>query len=140
MHETQSRPAGSWKFTPANTAVVVVDMQNIWVHPRGARYLPSSEDIVQWSNFEGTPGAEIYEPLKPMQDDIVVKKFRYSGFYATQLENLLRALGRDTIAITGVATNVCCDSTARDGAMRDFKVSFCRIAAHLFRRKSRMRP
>ena len=46
MHETQSRPADSWKFTPANTAVVVVDMQNIWVHPRGARYLPSSEDIV----------------------------------------------------------------------------------------------
>src|SRR5688572_33079591 len=78
----------------------------------------------QWSNFEGTPGAEIYEPLKPMQDDIVVKKFRYSGFYGTQLENLLRALGRDTIAITGVATNVCCDSTARDGAMRDFKVVF----------------
>ena len=47
MHETQSRPAGSWKFTPANTAVVVVDMQNIWVHPRGVRYLPSSEDIVR---------------------------------------------------------------------------------------------
>jgi ureidoacrylate peracid hydrolase len=54
----------------------------------------------------------------------VVKKFRYSGFYGTQLENLLRALGRDTVAITGVATNVCCDSTARDGAMRDFKVVF----------------
>ena len=46
MHETQSRPADSWKFTPANTAVVVVDMQNIWVHPRGASYLPSSADIV----------------------------------------------------------------------------------------------
>lgn len=54
----------------------------------------------------------------------MVKKFRYSGFYGTQLENLLRALGRDTIAITGVTTNVCCDSTARDGAMRDFKVVF----------------
>ena len=40
------------------------------------------------------------------------------------MENLLRALGRDTIAIAGVATNVCCDSTARDGAMRDFKVVF----------------
>ncbi len=78
----------------------------------------------QWSNFQGTPGAEIYEPLKPTQDDIVVKKFRYSGFYGTQLENLLRALGRDTIAITGVTTNVCCDSTARDGAMRYFKVVF----------------
>ena len=62
--------------------------------------------------------------LKPKQNDIVVKKFRYSGFYGTQLENLLRALGRDTIAITGVTTNVCCDSTARDGAMRYFKVVF----------------
>ena len=77
-----------------------------------------------WSNFEGSPGAELYEPVKPAAGDIMVKKFRYSGFYGTQLENLLRALRRDTIAITGVATNVCCDSTARDGAMRDFKVLF----------------
>jgi nicotinamidase-related amidase len=46
MNKMQSRPAESWKFTPANTAVVVVDMQNIWVHPRGVRYLPTSEDIV----------------------------------------------------------------------------------------------
>lgn len=168
MTASQMRPADSWKLTAANTALIVVDMQNIWVHPRGARYLPASEDIVpriselrrfchsknipvfylhttkrkdladvgifadlkpqshdpgdEWSNFEGTPGAEIYEPLKPAADDILVKKFRYSGFYGTQLENLLRAMGRDTIAITGVATNVCCDSTARDGAMRDFKV------------------
>jgi len=78
----------------------------------------------EWSNFEGTPGAAFYDPVKPAEGDLVVKKFRYSGFYGTQLENLLRALGRDTIAITGVATNVCCDSTARDGAMRDFKVLF----------------
>lgn len=151
-------------------ALIIVDMQNIWVHPRGARYLPMSEDIVpkiqellrfcrarqvpvvylhttkrkdladagvfadikpqthdaedEWSNFEGSPGAELYEPVKPAAGDILVKKFRYSGFYGTQLENLLRALGRDTIAIAGVATNVCCDSTARDGAMRDFKVLF----------------
>jgi nicotinamidase-related amidase len=61
--------------------------------------------------------------VKPTADDILVKKF---------LQRLLRhavgetycAPGRDTIAITGVATNVCCDSTARDGAMRDFKVLF----------------
>jgi len=78
----------------------------------------------EWSNFEGSPGAEFYEPVKPTESDLVVKKFRYSGFYGTQLENLLRALGRDTIAISGVATNVCCDSTTRDGAMRDFKVLF----------------
>jgi nicotinamidase-related amidase len=170
MAELAGRGAERWPVTVNNTALIVVDMQNIWVHPRGARYLPMSEDIVpriqellrfcrsrgvpviylhttkrkdladvgifadikpqthdaddEWSNFEGSPGAEIYEPVKPAQADIVVKKFRYSGFYGTQLENLLRALGRDTIAVTGVATNVCCDSTARDGAMRDFKVLF----------------
>lgn len=170
MATTQGRPADHWPITTKNVALILVDMQNIWVHPRGARYLPTSEDIVpkiqrlvrfchtskmpviylhttkrrdladvgifadikpqthdaddEWNNFEGTPGAEIYEPVKPTVDDIVVKKFRYSGFYGTQLENLLRAMGRDTIAITGVATNVCCDSTARDGAMRDFKVLF----------------
>jgi nicotinamidase-related amidase len=170
MSELQGRGADRWPITDKNTALIVVDMQNIWVHPRGARYLPMSEDIVpkiqqllqfcrsrqvpviylhttkrkdladvgifadikpqthdaedEWSNFEGSPGAELYEPVKPAAGDILVKKFRYSGFYGTQLENLLRALGRDTIAITGVATNVCCDSTARDGAMRDFKVLF----------------
>ena len=41
MTEMPSRPAESRKFTPANTAVVVVGMQNIWVHPRVARYLPT---------------------------------------------------------------------------------------------------
>lgn len=170
MTKTQARGADRWPINVDNTALIVVDMQNIWVHPRGARYLPMSEDIVpkiqellrfcrlrqvpviylhttkrkdladagifadikpqthdaddDWSNFEGSPGAELYEPVKPAENDIVVKKFRYSGFYGTQLENLLRALRRDTIAIAGVATNVCCDSTARDGAMRDFKVLF----------------
>ncbi len=170
MKASPSRNAERWPVTVKNTALIVVDMQNIWVHPRGARYLPMSEDIVpkiqellqfcrsnqvpviylhttkrkdladvgifadikpqthdaddEWSNFEGSPGAELYEPVRPAGGDILVKKFRYSGFYGTQLENLLRALGRDTIAIAGVATNVCCDSTARDGAMRDFKVLF----------------
>lgn len=170
MNAAPERGAGRWPVTVKNTALIVVDMQNIWVHPRGARYLPMSEDIVpriqellrfcrahrvpvfylhttkrkdladvgifadikpqthdaedEWSNFEGSPGAELYEPVKPAAGDILVKKFRYSGFYGTQLENLLRAFGRDTIAVAGVATNVCCDSTARDGAMRDFKVFF----------------
>ena len=169
-NQTEPRPADHWPITPQNSALIIIDMQNIWVHPRGARYLPTSEDIVpkirqlrdychkhgipviylyttkrrdladvgvfadikpqthdadnEWNNFENTVGAEILETLKPGDEDIIVKKFRYSGFYGTQLENLLRAKGRDTIAITGVATNVCCDSTARDGAMRDFKVLF----------------
>ena len=46
MAATQGRPADNWPITTKNVALILVDMQNIWVHPRGARYLPSSEDIV----------------------------------------------------------------------------------------------
>ena len=46
MSGVQQRAADRWPITAGNTAVIVVDMQNIWVHPRGARYLPMSEDIV----------------------------------------------------------------------------------------------
>ena len=46
MTPTQGRPADRWPITTNNAALILVDMQNIWVHPRGARYLPSSEDIV----------------------------------------------------------------------------------------------
>ena len=72
---------------------------------------------------KAAPGAEIYEPVKPTADDILSSRsFATAAFTARSWRILLRAIGRDTIAITGVATNVCCDSTARDGAMRDFKV------------------
>lgn len=170
MGQENERPADRWATSSKNVALIVVDMQNMWVHPKGTRYLPMSEQILPkigrllamchvslipvvylyttkrkdladagifadlkpvthqeddpWSNFEGAPGAEFYESVRPISEDIVIKKFRYSGFYGTELENVLRKLGRDTIAITGVATNVCCDSTARDGAMRDFRVIF----------------
>ena len=41
-----SRPADHWRIGKDNTALIVVDMQNMWVDPRGTRYLPSSEDII----------------------------------------------------------------------------------------------
>ena len=46
MVQSQGRRADHWPITKTNTALIVVDMQNIWVHPRGARYLSMSEDIV----------------------------------------------------------------------------------------------
>jgi biuret amidohydrolase len=73
---------------------------------------------------EGTAGVELYPKLDVQESDYVVVKRRYSGFYATDLELLLRNLGVDTLVIAGVATNVCCESTARDAYFRDFKVVF----------------
>ena len=72
----------------------------------------------------GTPNIEIYEGLKPQPGDLLVAKPRYSAFYGTDLEAILRSKGIDTLIISGTVTNVCCDSTARDAFSRDYKVIF----------------
>jgi nicotinamidase-related amidase len=72
----------------------------------------------------GTPNVEIYEGLKPQPGDLVVAKPRYSAFYGTDLEAILRSKGIDTLIIGGTVTNVCCESTTRDALSRDYKVIF----------------
>ena len=73
---------------------------------------------------EGTPGAEIYAPLAPKEGDIVLKKHRYSSFFGTDLDIILRTGGFDTVAITGVCTEACCFSTARDAGALGYDVAF----------------
>jgi len=57
------------------------------------------------------------------QDKILPKK-RYSAFYETDLENFLRTKGIQDLIISGVMTNLCCETTARDAFMRDYRVFF----------------
>ncbi|NPV70857.1 MAG: cysteine hydrolase [Firmicutes bacterium] len=71
---------------------------------------------------EGTPGVEIIEEIKPQKGDFVVPKRRYSGFYLTDLEILLKGLKKKTLIITGVATNVCVYATTLDAQQRDHHV------------------
>ena len=56
---------------------------------------------------DGEPGIEIYPEIAPQGNDIVIKKHRYSAFYGTDLEIVLRGLGVDTVIITGVTTKNC---------------------------------
>ena len=72
--------------------------------------------------IEETWDCEIIEELKPEPNDIVVKKFRFSGFYKTPLENILKSLGKETLVICGIATNICVESTVRDAFYRDYNV------------------
>ena len=74
---------------------------------------------------DNTRGSEIYEALKPLDKDIVVKKRRYDAFVGTDLELILKAKGIENVIITGTMTNACCESTARTAMMKDFNVLFC---------------
>lgn len=73
---------------------------------------------------EGTWGAEIVDELTPSKNDYVIDKSRFSAFIGTNLELLLRGLKADTVLISGVATHLCVETTARDAMQRDFRVIF----------------
>lgn len=83
--------------------------------------------IGQWweqNIIEGTPEGELHLKLEVGPDDIVIRKNRYSAFVGTQLDRRLRRMGVGDLVITGVMTNLCCETTARDGFCRDFRVFF----------------
>jgi ureidoacrylate peracid hydrolase len=69
-------------------------------------------------------GYELHPELKIEPHDLMVEKKRYSAFIqgSSNIEEVLRGRGLDTLLITGTVTNVCCESTARDAMMRNFKV------------------
>ena len=73
---------------------------------------------------EGSSDSEIHQEIRPRPDEKVVKKHRYSAFYNTDLELVLRCQQIEDLVISGVMTNLCCESTARDAYFRDFRIFF----------------
>ena len=72
---------------------------------------------------EGDPLHALHGGLDVRDGDMIVNKYRLSAFLpgASNLPILLRTAGIDTVLIAGCMTNVCCDSSARDAVMTDFK-------------------
>ena len=68
-----------------------------------------------------TWNTEIIDELTPAPGDHVVYKHRFSGFFQTELEDLLRSLGVRDIVFTGCTTSICVESTLRDAMFRDFR-------------------
>ncbi len=64
--------------------------------------------------------SEIVEELRPRPEDTVIVKSRYSGFTGTELESVLRAYKIQYLLFTGMAANVCVESTLRDAFCLDF--------------------
>jgi ureidoacrylate peracid hydrolase len=72
---------------------------------------------------EGSWGAEFYDGISPLSQERVVIKHRYSAFINTDLNTVLKAKGIESVLVTGVATNVCVETTARDAYMFDYYVT-----------------
>lgn len=108
------------------------------------RYLIDEETQVNWSSWftdfaspqrrkamVGTFGKDchgfaLWPGLDVKPEDLIVDKTRFGAFVpgSSQLHEILQARGIDTIIITGTATNVCCESTARDAMQMNYKVIF----------------
>ena len=76
----------------------------------------------KWGSYvtEGTWDEQIVEEIAPQPGDIVVRKQRYSGFAGTNLDMILKTHGIRYCLYTGVATNVCVETTLRDGYLLDY--------------------
>ena len=159
---------------PKHTALVIVDVQNDFVHPEGV-YGRRREDFwkecppvpvmlerlprlveaareagcfivfVRWFGdpqylsdsltylversgsygqvcMTGTFGAEFYGDIRPTDSprEVVVTKYRYSSFWGTELDLILRSNGIKTVVVTGIVTSGCVESTARDAFSADY--------------------
>jgi ureidoacrylate peracid hydrolase len=60
--------------------------------------------------------------VTPVEGEMIIPKYRYSGFVSTYLDKLLRANGIKTVVVVGLSTNVCVESTVRDAFMLDYHV------------------
>ncbi len=74
----------------------------------------------------GSHGYALHADLGALPEDLRIDKTRFSAFIqgSSDLDARLRERGIDTVVVTGTVTNICCESTARDAMMLDYKVVF----------------
>ena len=73
---------------------------------------------------QGTPKWNLIKAMSPLENEPVIDKNRYSAFLGTTLDETLKYRKIEDLIITGVMTNCCCETTARDAFMKDYRVFF----------------
>lgn len=148
MQNVFCQPGGALEIAPSRdtagninrlaAACRAADIPVIWIrsyHPKGGAdwamffdYFISPErgKLAAEQLQQDNPGSAIYSEMVVAPTDYILSKNRYSCFIpgSSTLERLLRSLKRDTLIICGTRSNVCCESTSRDGMMLDFKILF----------------
>jgi nicotinamidase/pyrazinamidase len=74
-------------------------------------------------SVSGTWGCEVIPELSPQAGETVIPKKRYSGFYGTDLEHVLKSAGIDDVEVVGVCTSICVMDTVGGLANRDYKIT-----------------
>lgn len=130
---------------PQNAALVLIDVQNVWDHPKwGRRNNPEAETniarllrawresrrpLFYFQHLEqgpdtlfkvGTPEAEIRDIVRPLAGEPIIQKRVHSAFMGTDFEERLHQAGITTLFITGFMTNGCVETTARMAGDLDF--------------------
>jgi len=81
------------------------------------------ELFLDMKNFIGSRSHEIIDELKPGPNDHIVRKTTIGAFASTGIDHLLRTLGCNALFVTGVSTNMCVETTAREAADRGYDVT-----------------
>ena len=98
-------------------------------------HLPKIDrELALWGDHAivGTPGAEVIPELNLCEKDYVVPKRRYSGFFQTDLDILLKELGVDTVIMTGLHAHMCVRHTSADAYMLGYDVVVAKEATDSF--------
>ena len=122
------------KFGSERAASILPSLKRLLGYARGSgvsvvyltdAHLPVGDaEFEVWGEHavEGSEGAEIVGEVKPVEGDFRILKRRYSCFYETGLDALLRELGVDTVVLTGLVTDICIQHTAADAFFRGYRV------------------
>lgn len=85
-----------------------------WHKSNALKHMRAQPDLAGTLLARGTWDYAMVDDLQPQPGDIVIPKTRYSGFFNTNVDSVLRARGIRTLVFVGVATNVCVESSLRD--------------------------
>lgn len=123
---------GKLKCDNAKTIIQPNKALIAWAHQKGVPVIFANDahikgidhELKLWGNhaIKGEEGANVINELKPTNNDYIIEKRRYSGFFGTSLQLLLTELGVNTVIITGLHTHMCCRHTAADAYQYGYQV------------------
>lgn len=91
-----------------------------WYKSNALRLMRERPELAGRLLVKGTWDYQLVDDIKPQPDDVIVQKPRYSGFWGTNLDMILRARRIRNLVFTGIASNVCVESTLRDAFFLEY--------------------